>query len=124
VLGFELDTIWFTCPLVVVAHGEGGRLKAQLNGPFDYRDAGGNDTHLDAEKDRWEAWVPLLSLRHDKIVRADVSTASVLRIELDSGRLITAAPSDGHEGWEVVGPGFYVVGAADEPAIWTGDAWS
>jgi hypothetical protein len=124
VLGFELDTVCFTYPLVVIAHGEGGRLKVQLNGPFGYQDADGNGTHLNAEKDRWEAWVPLLSLRHDKLVRADVSTGSVLTIEFDSERLITAAPSDGYEGWEVVGPGFYVVGATDGPAIWTGDAWS
>jgi hypothetical protein len=77
---------------------------------------------MDAEKDRWEDLVPLLALRYVNIGRAHVSTASVLRIEFDRGQQLSAAPDGKYESWEVVGPGFYIVGAS-EPAIWTGKAW-
>jgi hypothetical protein len=124
VRGFEVDTLWFTAQFVVVAHGDGGKhLRAHLNGPFEYRDAAGNDLRMHTEKDEWEEWVPLLALRRDKIANAHVSTASVLRVDLASGRMLAAAPHEGYEGCEVTGPGFFIVGASDEPAIWTGKSW-
>jgi hypothetical protein len=98
------------------------RLEVRINGPFRYRDANGPDQRLDAEKD-WMDLVPLLALRADTIERAHVSTASDLMIDFKSGRRLHAAPYDGYEGWELKGPGFFIVGASDEPAIWTGDAW-
>jgi Family of unknown function (DUF6188) len=126
VCGFEVDTLWFTYPFVIVAHGDGGKhLKVSLGGPFDYGDAAGQSFHLNAETDRWEDLAPLLALRSDKVARASASTETVLRIEFDSGRSITAAPSADHENWEALGPGFFIVGAPTpgEPTIWTGKSW-
>jgi Family of unknown function (DUF6188) len=114
----------FAYPLDLVAVGDDARrLKVQLNGPFDYQHADGKIAHMDAEKDPWEDTAALLALRYANIERAHISTTSVLRIEFDGGQQLTAAPDGKYEGWEVVGPGFYIVGAPDGPAIRTGKAW-
>jgi hypothetical protein len=124
VVGFAVDMLWFTYPFVVIAHGEGGKhLKAQLNGAFDYHDPATADLRLNAETDSWETLAVLFALRQDRIERAHVSTASALRIEFASGRSLSANPDDRYDGWELVGPGFYIVGSPDEPAIWTGKDW-
>jgi Family of unknown function (DUF6188) len=54
-----------------------------------------------------------------------VTPTSELEIDFASGRKLKVEPdrSGGAESWELTGPGFFVVGTAGGPAIWTGDAW-
>jgi hypothetical protein len=80
---------------------------------------------LDDEHDAWERLAPILALRDDVIARATASSESVLRIDFESGRFIesAASPDDRYERWEVVAPGYFIVGTPDEPTVWTGRAW-
>ena len=65
---------------------------------------------------------PLRTLTGDVIDYATVWPTSELQIETWSGRAVTASANDGGE-WEVIGPGFYIVGVFGEPTIWTGGVW-
>ncbi len=65
---------------------------------------------------------PLYTLTGDVIDCATVWPTSELQIETWSGRRVTASANDGGE-WEVIGPGFYIVGVFGQPTIWTGELW-
>jgi hypothetical protein len=122
VAGFAVWMITFGVWLGIDAEGEGEeKLTVRLNGPFEFRDSEGKIHHLHAMAGGPEELARVLRLRASKITRAVVTATSALTIEFDTGQVVSAAPYDGYEGWELAGPGFFIVGAG-EPAIWTDDS--
>jgi len=124
VRGFEVVKLWFGSSLDIFAQADGpNEFRIMLSGAFDYRDSEANDLHLDLEHDPWESLVPLLALRHDRIQNATVSPDSVLSVLFESGRALSAAPTDKFANWEARGPTFSIEGTPGEPIVWTSGPW-
>jgi hypothetical protein len=122
--GFAVQIVEF--PIRVWAYGDGPKhIKMFISGKFVFGQPNEPPLLLDAESDSWERLAAILVLREDRIARATVSPTSVLRIEFESGRFLESSPSPGdpYEQWELVAPGFFIVGTPDQPTVWTGRAW-
>lgn len=134
----ELDLSY---PAILVARDPRSRrqLKVQLNLPFAFSDENGAQRKIGLEdqphdepavhgvvylgpRELMPLLSPLRTLTGDVIDYATVWPTSELQIETWSGRAVTASANDGGE-WEVIGPGFYIVGVFGEPTIWTGGVW-
>ena len=137
--GYVVEELDLSYPAVLVARDPRSRrqLKVQLNLPFAFSDEHGDRREMSLDEDTEPAadgavyfgpdeLMPLLSplrtLDGDVIDYATVWPTSELQIETWSGRTVTASANDGGE-WEVIGPGFYIVGVFGEPTIWTGGVW-
>jgi hypothetical protein len=124
VVGFAVQIIEF--PVRVWAYGDGSKhIKASISGKFVLGEPGHAPLALDAEADSWSRLAAILVLHDDRITRATVSPTSLLRVDFGSGRFVESSPStdDRHEQWELVAPGYFIVGTPDEPTVWTGRAW-
>ena len=124
VVGFAVQIIEF--PVRIWAYGDGAKhIKAFIGGKFVFGQPDGAPLALDAGADSWGRLAAILVLRDDRIARATVSQASLLRVDFESGRFLESSPSpdDPYEQWELVAPGYFIVGTPDKPAVWTGRAW-
>jgi hypothetical protein len=124
VSGFAVQIIEF--PIRVWAYDDGAKhIKAFISGKFVFGRPHEPPLLLDAESDSWERLAAILVLRDDRIAQATVSPTSVLRIDFESGHFLESSPlpGDPYEHWELVAPGFFIVGTPDQPTVWTGSAW-
>jgi hypothetical protein len=124
VVDFAVQIIEF--PVRIWAYGDGGKhIKAFISGKFVFGQSDRAPLALDAEADSWERLAAILVLRDDRITRATVSPTSLLRVDFESGRFLESSPlpDDPYEHWELVAPGYFIVGTPDEPTVWTGRAW-
>jgi len=139
--GYVVEELDLTYPAVLVARDPHTRrqLKVQLNLPYAFSDQTGERRPFELDEDPGteraghgvvysgaRELMPLLSplytLTGDVIDYATVWPTSELQIETWSGRCVTTSANDGGE-WEVIGPGFYIVGVFGQPTIWTGELW-
>lgn len=138
--GYVVEELDLSYPAVLVARHPRTRrqLKVQLNLPFAVSDvADGRRRNLDARplpepaghgvvyvgpRELMPLLSPLYTLTGDVIDLATVWPTSELQIETWKGRRVTVSANDGGE-WEVIGPGFYIVGVFGRPTIWTGELW-
>lgn len=139
--GYVVEELDLTYPAVLVARDPRSRrqLKVQLNLPFAFSDETGARRELGLDdrppaepaesgvvylgpRELMPLLSPLRTLTGDVIDYATVWPTSELQIETWSGRSVTASANDGGE-WEVIGPGFYIVGVFGRPTIWTGELW-
>ena len=137
--GYVVEELDLSYPAVLVARDPRSRrqLKVQLNLPYAFSDDAGTRHPIGLHEDLGcdcagviylgaRELMPLLSplctLTGDVIDCATVWPTSELQIETWSGRRVTASARDGGE-WEVIGPGFYIVGVFGQPTIWTGELW-
>lgn len=108
--GYEVLQITFAYPVDIVAYGDGGATACmRVEGEFQFSNAKGGQSCLDASGEHWEELTPLLSLRHDRVATAHASETGRLRVEFASGSRIEAGPSEMYENWQISGPGFQVV---------------
>ncbi len=122
VSGFSVEMIRFGFPLRISAEGESPELQldVSLEEKFTLSAPDAGAVELDPAGDTWERLAVVLQLHHDKVLHATVSADSRLRVEFESGRTIESAPERGYEAWNLTAPGCFIVGAADEPAVFTG----
>ena len=139
--GYVVEELDLSYPAVLVARDPGSRrqLKVQLHLPFTLNEDAdshrriGREENTRAQNTRQGVvylgpteLMPLLSplrtLTGDVIDYATVWPTSELQIETWSGRRVTVSANEGGE-WEVIGPGFYIVGVFGRPTIWTGELW-
>jgi len=108
--GYDVLQITFAYPIDVVAYGDGGVSAAiRLEQGFDIHDPDGV-RHFDASAQPWEELAGVLALRHDRIAHATATEDDAkLRIEFESGRVLTAGPHPRYENWAVTGEGFQLI---------------
>jgi hypothetical protein len=127
VAGFAVEKITFYGGvLMLYAYGPDRKhFDVTLSGPFRLDGEDGGAESLDPETNTWEELAGVLALRNDQIAVATVSPDSLLSVDFVSGRRMTVAPDGSrYESWEVLGPGFKIVGVPEGPALWTGSAWN
>jgi hypothetical protein len=139
--GYVVEELDLSLPAVLVARDPRTRrqMKVQLNLPFAFSDEHGAQREISLEdrphsepaghgvvylgpRELMPLLSPLRTLTGDVIDYATVWPTSELQIETWSGRSVIVSANDGGE-WEVIGPGFYIVGVFGEPTIWTGGVW-
>jgi hypothetical protein len=112
IVGFEVQEVWFSGQLYVIAYGEGGdmrrglqapRTQIALGGAFLLRSSEGVEHRLDGG-DSWETLVPVLGLRRARVVEATADREGVLEIRFEDGSAISAGPDPQYENWEISGP--------------------
>ena len=109
----------------IFAHGRTGvTSQIRLEQEFELRAADGGSDRLDPRN--WAPLAALFALRNDTIRALRISNTSDLRVEFESGRVITCSPDGGtYEAWEVHAPGgVLVIGRTGEPVIWDGETQS
>lgn len=100
--GFEVLQITFAYPIDLVAYVDGGASAIiRFENRFDFADAD-DLRHLDASSQSWQELAVLLSLRHDRTATATATEDDAqLRIDFESGRVLTAGPHPNYENWAV-----------------------
>ncbi|MGH2850337.1 MAG: DUF6188 family protein [Solirubrobacteraceae bacterium] len=103
--------VTFAYPVDFIAYVDrGSSAQVRFEGRFDFDDSDGGIHHLDASSQPWEDPAVVLALRHDRVAAASATEDDArLRIEFDSGRVLTAGPDPQYENWAVIGPGFHLI---------------
>jgi len=109
--GFEVYALTFGGLIDVLVAGTGGaRAKIRFESAFEFTEPGQRALELNPANDAWQDLAAIMTLRHDRIVAAEAIEADArLRVEFESGRLLTAEPDPQYENWAVTGPGFQLI---------------
>jgi hypothetical protein len=109
--GFEVYAITFGGLIDVLSAGaEGARAKIRFESAFRFGEPGESPLELNPATDSWQDLAVIMTLRHDRIVAAVATEADAcLRVEFESGRLLTAEPDPRYENWAVTAPDFQLI---------------